>query len=149
MNESRCCSCDPQSLAVALGRWAFGILFLFAGIGKISSPAGFAKFLVGQYEKTWLPNWLLTPYGYALPFIEVALGVLLLLGIARNVVLFVTGLLLLSLTFGQILLQSPVAFNNLIYTLAVAALLFLADYDSWVLGIGNRPRVSGVQPGLG
>ncbi len=149
MTEFKCCSCDPRSLAVALGRWTFGILFLFSGIGKISNLAGFVKFLLGQYEKTWLPKWLLTPFGYALPFIEVTLGILLLLGIARNAVLFVTGLLLITLTFGQIVLQSPVVFNNLMYTLAVAALLFLAEYDSWILGIANKHRLPERQPGLG
>lgn|SRR4051812_36846551 len=149
MNEFKCCSCDPRCLAVALGRWAFGILFLFAGIGKIGNPAGFAKFLLGQYEKTWLPKWLLTPFGYALPFIELTLGILLLLGIARNTVLFVTGLLLLTLTFGQIVLQSPVAFNNLMYALGVAAVLFLAEYDYWVLGGGSRPKLPERQTGLG
>jgi len=124
-------------------------MFLFFGLGKVQNPAAFVQYLLSDFQNTWLPKWLLVPYGYAIPFIELGIGILLLLGIARNAVLFFTGLFLITLTFGQIVLQKPIVFNNLIYTLAVAALLFLAEYDCWLLPFGNRPRVPEKQPGLG
>jgi thiosulfate dehydrogenase [quinone] large subunit len=144
--NSECCAGGPKAAAVALGRWVLGIIFLFAGIGKFAG--GYQNFIDGmtkQFEKTWLPSWLLAPFNHVLPFAEVLLGVLLILGIARNVTLFATGLLLLTLTFGQILLgQPPVVFYNFIYTTVAAALLFLHEHDRWTLipWCGNKEASS-------
>jgi thiosulfate dehydrogenase [quinone] large subunit len=131
-NNGRCC--DPQSWAVALARWCLGVIFLFFGMGKLPDVSGFAKGLVGQFSKTWLPDWLLAPYAYAVPYVEVILGALLILGLWRNVVLSLTGLYLISLTFGLVLLKQPAAFNNFAYTVATAAILFLERYDCLVIG---------------
>ena len=134
--HSRSCKCcDPRAMAIALGRWVMGILFLFFGIGKFTMGVGnFARGMAQPFEKTWLPPILLNAFGYVLPFCEVILGALLILGLFRNATLFATGLLLIALTFGQVLLgQAQVVFFNTTYTFLVAGLLFLADYDCWVL----------------
>lgn len=137
--------CDPRAAAVALGRWCIGLMFLVAGLTKLTGQNGvwgFAQFLSQQFEKTWLPTFLISAFGYVLPFAEVASGVLLLLGIYRNAALFGTALLMLSLTFGMIILQqAPVVFYNTGYTILISALLFLSDYDRWVL-FPRRPRSS-------
>ena len=134
--------CDPRPWAVALARWCLGMILLIAGLGKFPDVSGFANGLVKQFAETWLPGWLLIPYGYALPFMEVGLGALLLLGLWRNGVLFVAGLLLISLTFGMALLKQPgVVFNNFMFTLAAAAILFLGDYDWWTMGGGKKTKM--------
>ena len=126
--------CDPRTCAVALARWCLGMILLLAGIGKLPDVSGFVQNgIVGPFAKTWLPKWLLLPYGYALPFVETILGVWLILGVARNVALFIAGLLFLSLTFGQVLLGQPaVVFNNMVYTFFAAGVLFLDPYDRWI-----------------
>ncbi len=130
-----CCGFLPKSAAVALGRWALGIMFLFFGLGKLQSVSGFVNgFLLPTFEKTWLPHWLLVPFGYCLPFLETGFGALLLLGLARNATLLATGLLLIVLTFGQVVLkQAPVVFTNMAYVFFTASLLFLAEHDTWVV----------------
>ena len=142
---TKCCSCDGRALGVALARWGIGVVLLFAGIAKFPNVAGFANYVTSQFEKTWLPKALLVPYAYALPLAEVILGALLLLGIARNVVLFVTGLMFITLTFGQILLQQPAVFNNSMYVVVTGAILFAEAYDRCVLPLGNR-RASAPPP---
>lgn len=133
--------CDPKPWAVALARWCLGLILLVYGLGKFPDVSGFAKGLVEQFAKTWLPGWLLIPYGYALPFIELGLGALLLIGLWRNGVLLITGIYLISLTFGMTLLKQPgVVFNNFVFTLAAAAILFLGDYDRWTIGGGRRMK---------
>jgi thiosulfate dehydrogenase (quinone) large subunit len=129
-----------KAAGLALGRWGLGLMFLFFGIGKLFGLKGFVNgYLLLQFSKTWLPQWLLVPYAYALPFVEVTLGLLLLLGLARNATLIATGLLLLSLTFGQIILQQPpVVFQNVAYLFFTAALLFFGEHDTWILPGGNR-----------
>jgi thiosulfate dehydrogenase (quinone) large subunit len=133
--ECRSRYCDPRAGAVALGRWCLGIIFLFYGLGKFMGGVNvFAEGMVKQFEKTMLPPGLVTAFSYALPVLEVSLGVLLILGLARDVVLFVTGLLLIALTFGQVMLQQPqVVFFNTAYTMIAAVLLFASKYDRWVL----------------
>jgi len=131
MTECKCCS--PKAAAVALGRWVLGILFLFAGIAKLGNVSGFAEGLLKQFEKTFLPPILVSIFGHVLPFLEITLGVLLLLGLFRNVALFATGVLLILLTFGQIVQGQPqVIFFNTSYVFMAALLLFLSEHDLWV-----------------
>jgi uncharacterized membrane protein YphA (DoxX/SURF4 family) len=140
--DAKCCRCDARACGVALARWVIGVLLSFAGIGKLPNISGFVGYMTSQFEKTWLPKFLLVPYAYALPFVEVILGVLLLLGIARNAVLFITGLLFISLTFGQILLQQPIVFQNAMYVVVTGAILFAEAHDQCVLRLGNRREVT-------
>jgi thiosulfate dehydrogenase [quinone] large subunit len=132
-----CGCCDPRVAAVALGRWCMGIVFLFYGLGKFMGEGGvtgFAGGLTKQFASTPLPQWLVSPFAHGLPFAEVSLGILLILGIARDFVLFATGLLLIVLTFGMVLQHQPaVVFNNASYVFMAAALLFASQYDRWVL----------------
>ncbi len=133
-NTITCHCLNPRFAAVALGRWAFGVLFLVVGLAKLGNVNGFADNLVKQFDKTWLPQVLVSIFGHVLPFLEIALGALLVLGLFRNVVLFATGILLLALSFGQMLLgQAQVMFFNITYLFLVAALLFLAEFDRWVI----------------
>jgi thiosulfate dehydrogenase [quinone] large subunit len=125
---------DGKAAALALGRWALGLLFLVAGIGKLRDVSGFATSIVKQFEQTWLPSLLVTIFGYVLPFVELLLGLLLLSGVFRRSVLFATGVLLLHLIFGQIVLMQPqVVFFNFGYLFMTAALLFFSEYDRWTL----------------
>jgi thiosulfate dehydrogenase (quinone) large subunit len=140
--DAKCCGCDARACAVALARWVIGVVLLFAGIAKLGNVSGFAGHITTEFAKTWLPKALLVPYAYALPFAEVGLGALLLLGIARNAVLFITGLLFISLTFGQVLLGQPIVFQNTMYTVVTAAILFADAHDRCVLPLGNRRAVT-------
>ena len=133
-SESSCRCCDPRAAAVALVRWCLGLIFFFAGIGKFADPGGFANNLAQQYQKTWLPPLLVSLFARVLPFWEVIVGALLLLGLFRNSALFATGVLLILLVFGQALAgNGAVVFYNTGYLFMTAAVLFLGDYDDWVL----------------
>jgi thiosulfate dehydrogenase [quinone] large subunit len=143
--NAKCNWCDARACGVALGRWVIGVVLLFAGIKKFENVSGFVGYLTSQFEKTWLPKVLLVPYAHAVPFIEVILGALLILGIARNAVLFVAGVFFITLTFGQLLLSQPqVIFQNMIYTVVTGALLFASEYDRCVLPLRNRRLNSAV-----
>ncbi len=75
---------------------------------------------------------------------EVGLGVLLL-GYRRNGGLFGTGLLFLTLVFGQLALGNwVVVAQNTLYLFMSAALLFLHEHDTWLCckKMGASPPVS-------
>lgn len=126
MNTSACCCMNPRRLAPALLRWSLGILFLVGGVAKLTALGGFVNgYLVPAFSKTFLPSALVAAYGYALPFVETALGVLLLVGIWRVGVLLLTGAAFLSLAFGQILLQQHATVANIfLYVLMTALALY-------------------------
>lgn len=67
-------------------RVALGLYLLLAGFGKVQGELnnGIGSFYGGPFkdlQPDWLPNALAAPYGYALPWLEVLVGGLLLLGL--------------------------------------------------------------------
>jgi thiosulfate dehydrogenase [quinone] large subunit len=124
-----------RGLAIALIRWALGVMFLVGGVSKLSKVTGFVTgYLVPAFAKTFLPGWMVCGYGYALPFVEAILGVLLLVGVCRAAALLVTGLTLISLAFGQMLIQgNAVVANIMLYLLMTAVALYGQAYDTWTI----------------
>ena len=107
----------------ALTRAALGLLFLVAGLNKFFGPGpdGFMQWILKEFAATPLPAWSLVPYGYTLPFIEVALGLFLLAGLFRRAALIATALLLLSLAFGKMLLADHQTVAQIFLYLFLAA----------------------------
>lgn len=107
-------------------RLPLGVLFFFAGLNKLIGGYGnFINWILGEFDKTWLPQFLLYPYAYTLPFIEVILGALLIVGLFARPALFFAALLLTSLMFGKVVVQDyGVAANNANYVLIAALACF-------------------------
>ncbi|MFI6843349.1 DoxX family membrane protein [Kitasatospora sp. NBC_00085] len=80
--------------AVRLG---LAVVWGWAGLAKISDPAAAAQ-AVRAYEI--LPESLVKPVGYALPFLELALAALLVIGLGVRLVAAVSALLLLAFIGG-------------------------------------------------
>ena len=121
---------NHRSVAYALMRATFGIVFLFFGITKfIRGVSPFAQGMQQRFAGK-LPMLIVVPFGYSLPFFEVLLGAFLLVGLFNSLSLIATGLLLMALTFGMVILgDTPTVANNLIYVLIDFCLLYLADYN--------------------
>jgi thiosulfate dehydrogenase [quinone] large subunit len=111
------------SVTGLLLRLPLGLLFFFAGLNKFLGGYGnFVRWIVSDMgEKTWLPDAMLYPYGYALPFLELGLGALLILGLFTRPALIATGFLLLSLMFGKILAQDHATVANIANYCLIAA----------------------------
>ncbi|MFJ2861771.1 MauE/DoxX family redox-associated membrane protein [Kitasatospora sp. NPDC087314] len=80
--------------AVRLG---LAVVWGWAGLAKIADPAEAAQ-AVRAYEI--LPEGLVKPIGYALPFLELALALLLVIGLGVRLVAGVSALLLLTFIAG-------------------------------------------------
>lgn len=132
--QTNCC-CNPKIAAAALLRVSLGVLMLTSGIPKLMGLGGFVNgYLIPAFEKTFLPGWMVAGYGYALPVAEVALGLLLILGVCRTCALLLNGLLLVSLAFGQMLLKNHATVANIfIYVLMTAVALWMGEHDRWAL----------------
>lgn len=85
-------------VALLLNRIAVGAYILLAGVAKLRM--GMEAFLKDYetYQPAWLPDLIATPYGYALPFVEIVLGALLIVGLFTRISAIATLLLLLSIT---------------------------------------------------
>ncbi len=138
-----------KAAAIAVLRWALGILFIFASLGKFYYQGKWsfenAKWFVTGYlledkfRESFLPKWLIALYGYALPYVEMIIGILLLIGVARNKVIFCAALLLLTLFAGAIQMKDwNVVYENLFYLFICSLLLFCSEYDHFLPGKGKN-----------
>ena len=116
----------------ALLRVTFGVVFLFYGVGKFMAGVGNVADSMQQSFAGKLPSALVLPFLYALPFMEVLFGALILLGLFNTIALVLSGLLLLALTFGTVMLgDAPTVAHNLQYALVNFVLLWFADYNGY------------------
>lgn len=123
------------SVAYALLRFGLGINFLMHGVSRIPDLAAFVSHTEKMFAKTWLPLPVVVATGYAIPFIELALGAALILGLFLRPVLVIAFLFMCMLTFGVCLAQNwSVASEELIYMIALALLLAGACYNRFALG---------------
>ena len=123
---------NHRESAYGLLRLTFGVVFLFFGIGKFMG--GIANFVGGmnQHFSGKLPAAMVMPFAYAIPFCEVAAGGLIVLGLFTRIGLTVSGLLLIGLTFGVVMLgDAPTVAHNLQYALINFVLLWFVDLDRY------------------
>jgi thiosulfate dehydrogenase [quinone] large subunit len=125
-----------RKAAYALARVAMGVVLLFNGVLKLLGGVdGFRAGLTESFADTMLPTALVSAFATLLPFLEIALGALLLLGLFTPHALLGAGALLVVLTFGTVLQAedaSTVA-HNVFYTLVVGLLLWLESANAWAL----------------
>lgn len=123
-----------RETAYALLRATMGVIFLFFGINKFVSGIGGFVGNVNQQFSGKLPAAMVMPFAYAIPFAETIGGLLVLLGLFTRAGLIITGLLLIGLTFGMVMLgQAPTVAHNLQYALINFVLLWLSDLNGYSL----------------
>ena len=84
---------------------------LLGGIGKCVSG------MIKMFQNTVFPTAIVAPFGYALPWLEAGLGLLIIIGFRTREALVAGALLMLALTFGTALRQDwDVAGVQLLYS---------------------------------
>lgn len=90
----------------------------------MTGPGNFATHMLERFEGV-LPEILLIPFVWTLPYAEFLLGLMLIAGFFTLPVLAATGVLVAMLTFGAVLSGDPgTAANNLIYAIVTFFLLW-------------------------
>ena len=123
-----------REVAYALLRVTLGLIFLFYGIGKFMG--GISNFVGGMNQQFSgkLPAVMVMPFAYFIPFAETISGALILLGLFTRAGLTLSGVLLVGLTFGLVMLgQAPIVAHNLQYALVNFVLLWLVDLNRFSL----------------
>ena len=127
------------ALGYALLRITLGINIAMHGISRLlAGPATFVASLTQQFSSTVLPHFAVLGFGYALPWLETLIGLLVLVGALTRVALVAGALLIAVLTFGSSLHQDwNVAGVQLIYAIAYFILIGWLRYnwlsvDGWL-----------------
>lgn len=76
-------------------RWLIGLMFILSGAAKLQDPKGFT---MAVYNFRVLPNALVELYATLIPYVELAAGVLLVIGLFAQPAALVAALTLLSFT---------------------------------------------------
>ncbi len=119
-----------KSWAVLFARLVLGLIFFMAGVWKVFSLGPAGRFFL-PFQHTFLPVWSLWAVGFAIPFIELIAGALVLLGLKTRYALVALGVVLAIVTFGHLLEQPLYALHeHVIPRLALVLFVFLMPQDS-------------------
>ncbi|MDQ8186238.1 DoxX family membrane protein [Pelagicoccus sp. SDUM812002] len=129
--------------------WAFislrlflGLRFLLAGLGKFKNESGdysfdkyydgFAAWIIGTFEKTDIPGFLVSLYAFSIGYVEIILGLLLLAGVKTKWALALIALTFVSLAYGQMVLGNGEKVNEIgFYLLFTTAALYFVRHNKF------------------
>lgn len=124
-----------SSLVILLNRLSLGLYFAIAGWGKLLGEFrnGFGSFYRDDsfqgLQPRWLPDFAALPYGYALPWLELILGVLLVIGLFGRLAAVGVALTLLSIALAVVssgtFFDGPGPFHHSAILLTLAIMLAL------------------------
>jgi uncharacterized membrane protein YphA (DoxX/SURF4 family) len=128
---------DKISHAAALffTRALLGIIFLMQGYGKIFTytvPKVYNLFFK-DFEKTFLPKWLIWSTAYYTSYVELIGGFLLIIGLFRQYACYIMAVDLLIVSFGHGILEPVWDLQHVITRaiLLITILLVPAQWDKW------------------
>ena len=76
------------------------------GLVRMFKLNGFSNWMVGQFQKSYLPEALVVPFSYVLPFAELIIGVLLLLGLFTRQAAIAGAVVMILLLFGSTTIEN-------------------------------------------
>lgn len=138
-----------EEAAKALTRIMLGWFLLYQGWVKVLQDisGGFGTFYQGEQfqnsQPDWLPNLLAAPYGYALPWLELGFGGLLMLGIWNRVSAGGSALIFLSILIAWLDAGNLLPRHQLMIFTPLAAWYYFAgsgrySLDAWIARRAGR-----------
>src|SRR5262245_34348243 len=95
-----------RAWAILFARLVLGLIFGMAGWGKVfqMGATGHAqRYFLGPYASSWIPTWRLWALGLSIPFVELAAGWLVVVGLLVQPSLVALGVILAIVTYGHLL----------------------------------------------
>jgi thiosulfate dehydrogenase [quinone] large subunit len=123
---------SDAALAYAIFRLTFGVNLMLRGVDRIFFLGldNFGNGMVKQFEMTWIGPAMIQPFAHTIPWIEMAMGALIILGLFTRPALVVGGLMMTSLTFGTMFLRNfDLAWLQLTYAIAFFLLLAARSWN--------------------
>ena len=118
-----------------LARLAVGTSMFGHGLVRIPKLHGFSNWVMGQFTKSMLPNYLVESFSYFLPLAELTIGIFLLLGLFTRYALIAGGLIMIALIFGSSTIEEWGSIpSQLLHAAFFSVLLVFVDsYNSFAL----------------
>jgi len=121
---------NNKQLAYFLARITLGINFFIHGLVRIPKLSQFAEGVLGGFEGSILPAMLVEPIAYAIPFIELILGAMILLGVFSRKALTASAILMIILITGSAFKEDWGAVGTqMLYALYIFFLIFYLEND--------------------
>lgn len=121
-----------QDIALLAVRLSLGAYLFFAGIRKaFSHGMDFGQSMTAWMEKyhastpSFVPSFVATPWGYVIPWLEIALGVLLVLGLFFRVTTAALTLMMLSIAVAVMAESGTPLHHSVIITTVAFLLIFV------------------------
>ena len=123
-----------RASALLFARLVVGLIFFMAGAWKTFQlgPAGHVRRYFLPFQDTFLPTWSLWAVGYAIPFVELIAGALVILEWQTRPALLALGAVLVIVTFGHLLHEPLYAFHEHVIprlALVLFVLIVPAEWD--------------------
>lgn len=118
---------SDRAWAIFIARAILGLVFLIAGVHKVFTIGAIEharRLFVVPYATTYLPEWSLWLTGTVTPFVELAAGALVLVGLFTRPALLALGAVLLMVEFGHLVL-APLFVANAFILPRTGLLLFV------------------------
>jgi thiosulfate dehydrogenase [quinone] large subunit len=128
-NSKNSSPCELTAAFILL-RLFLGLRLLLAGVEKFESGGSYSvanmsktmtRIATGITGASFLPLWATKIYAFTLPWVLLALGLALILGLKTRVSLFLTGLVWIGLAFGLMAVQDSVGVDWLALLVGLTA----------------------------
>jgi thiosulfate dehydrogenase [quinone] large subunit len=122
-----------NTITFVLLRLGIGLSMFGHGLVRMPKLEKFSGWMVGNFEKSILPEWMVVPFSYLLPVAELLVGIFLLIGLFTRVSLIAGAVTMLALIFGTTLIESWDSLPSQLIHLAYCALLigFVDQHNSY------------------
>ncbi len=109
------------------------------GLVRLPKLGEFAAGMTKQFKDSILPEMLVLPFGYALPFIELIVGILLIVGWHTKIAIYAGLLTMAALVFGSSTIEGWGAISaQLIHALYFGMLLYFLPEDRFSIDARSR-----------
>lgn len=121
-------------LAYFILRLTMGVNMFTHGVARLLDLEKFNMWMIGQFSNTILPEFLVSLSSYMIPFAELIIGVLLILGLFTSRALLLGALLITILVFGSGLQENwNVMSSQMIYAIFFFILSYLIELNRFSL----------------
>ncbi|WP_347158875.1 DoxX family protein [Pontibacter chitinilyticus] len=127
------------SLGYLFARLPIGMSMFGHGLVRLPKLIKFSEGLASSFKDSWLSEAVVQQFAYFLPYLELNIGALLLLGLFTRVVSAMGVLLMVVLIFGSCLLES---WNN------VAVQMFYGVYFAGLMAFEHRYNRYSIDNGI-
>ena len=117
-----------RAWAILFARLVLGLIFFMAGVMKVFQlgPLNHARKYFLPFADTFLPVWSLWAMGVVIPFVELIVGAMVILGLRVREALVALGFVLAVVTFGHLLHEPLYEFHtHVIPRLALLLFVFM------------------------